>query len=222
MNAEVTILVDRKENVLSVPVQAIIEYSGKDHVALRTPSGFERREVELGDTNDKFVEVTKGITAGAVVALNPLTLISENEKRELFGVNGKSAGKKDWVGFAKAKDAEVAAGGATEPGKAALAAAGKGGELAIARGGDPAKAKAKGRTKGAGGGGFGGPFAAKFQNISPEDRQKMRTASPEERNEILKRAGFTDDELEQMRQMREQRGGGRPGGGGRGPEGGGN
>ena len=226
MNAEVTILVDRKENVLSVPVQAIIEYSGKDHVALRTPSGFERREVELGDTNDRLVEVTKGITAGAVVALNPLTLISENEKRELFGVDGKSAGKKDWVGFAKAKDAEVAAGGATEPSKAALAAgAGKGGELASAKGGDPAKAKAKGRTKGAGGG-FGGAFAAKFQTIAPEDRAKLKTASPEERNEILKRAGFTDDELEQMRQRREQGGGGggRPGGGGGfggGPPGGG-
>src|SRR5208337_3901199 len=233
MNAEVTILVDRKENVLSVPVQAIIEYSSKDHVALRTPSGFERREVELGATNDKFVEVTKGVTAGAVVALNPLTLISENEKRELFGVDGKSAGKKDWVGFAKAKDAKVAAGGATKPGKAAPAA-GKGGDPAKAKGGD--LAKAKGRTKGAGGGGFGA-FGAKFQNMAPEDRAKLRTASPEERSEILKRAGFTDDEIEQMQQMRAGGGGGGgfgggppgggfgggpPGGGGRGPAGGGN
>ncbi len=226
MNAVVTILVDRKENVLSVPVQAIIEYSGKDHLAIRTPNGFERREVELGATNDKFVEVTKGVTAGTVVALNPLTLISENEKRELFGVDGKSAGKKDWVGFAKGKVAAAAPGAATEPGKAAPAAAAKGGELAIAKGGEPAKAK--GRIKGSGGG-FGA-FGAKFQNISPEDRAKMKTASPEERNEILKRAGFTDDELEQMRQMREQRGGGGGfgggprggGGGGRGPAGGGN
>ncbi|MGC8641443.1 MAG: efflux RND transporter periplasmic adaptor subunit, partial [Isosphaeraceae bacterium] len=47
MNAEVTILVNRKENVLSVPVQAILEYSGKDHVAVKTPNGFERREVEV-------------------------------------------------------------------------------------------------------------------------------------------------------------------------------
>ena len=119
MNAEVTILVDRKENVLSVPVQAILEYSGKDHLAVRTPNGYDRREVELGATNDKFVEVTKGITPGAVVALNPLTLISENEKRELFGVDGKAAGKKDWVGFAKGKGAEAAAGGPTEAGKGA-------------------------------------------------------------------------------------------------------
>ena len=37
MNAEVTVLVDRKENVLSVPVQAILEYTGKDHVAVKTP-----------------------------------------------------------------------------------------------------------------------------------------------------------------------------------------
>ncbi len=117
MNAEVTILVDRKENVLSVPVQAILEYSGKDHLAVRTPNGFERREVELGATNDKYVEVTKGITPGVVVAMNPLTLISESEKRELFGVDGKSAGKKDWVGFGKAKGAEVAPGGTAEPGK---------------------------------------------------------------------------------------------------------
>ena len=62
MNAEVTILVDRKENVLSVPGPGDPRVRGKDHVAVKTPSGFDRREVELGVTNDKFVEVTKGIT----------------------------------------------------------------------------------------------------------------------------------------------------------------
>ena len=176
MNAEVTILVDRKENVLSVPVQAIIEYSEKDHIAVRTPNGYDRREVELGATNDKFVEVTKGITAGNVVALNPLALISENEKRELFGVDGKSAGKKDWVGFAKGKGAEGAAPATTEAGKAAPAGAGKGWRLASAKGGDPAKAKAKtkARAKGAGGG-----FAS-FRSQVPEDRAR-RSCKNEDR-----------------------------------------
>jgi HlyD family secretion protein len=233
MNAEVTILVDRKENVLSVPVPAILEYGGKDHLAVRTPNGFERREVDLGVTNDKFVEVTKGINSGAIVALNPLSLISENERRELFGVDGKTAGKKDWVGFAKSKGVEGADAGKTEPGKAAPGAAAKGGELAIAKGGDPAKPKAKTKARAKGAGGGFAAFGAKFRNISPEDRAKMKTATPEERNEILKKAGFTDDELEQMRQMREQGGGGGygggggggggfGGGGGRGPGGGGN
>ncbi|MBV8488158.1 MAG: efflux RND transporter periplasmic adaptor subunit, partial [Planctomycetaceae bacterium] len=83
MNAEVTILVKRKENVLIVPMEAILEYGGKDHLAVRTHSGHERREVELGENNDKFVEVTKGLTAGCIVALNPIALVSEEEKREL-------------------------------------------------------------------------------------------------------------------------------------------
>ena len=77
-------------------------------------------------------------------------------------------------------------------------------ELASAKGGDPAKAKAKG--KGAGGGGCGRTaFAASSRTSRPKSGTKLRTASPEERNEILKKAGFTDDEIEQMRQMREQR-----------------
>ncbi len=150
MNAEVTILVDRKENVLSVPVPAVLEYGGKDHLAIRTPNGFERREVDLGVTNDKFVEVTKGITPGAVVALNPLSLISENERRELFGVDGKSAGKKDWVGFAKAKGVEGADAGKTEPGKAAPGAAGKGGDTRRRQGGRPGQGQGQDQGQGQG------------------------------------------------------------------------
>jgi multidrug resistance efflux pump len=211
MNAEVTILVDRKENVLSVPVQAILEYSGKDHVAVRMPNGFERREVDLGATNDRFVEITKGVTAGMVVAMNPISLMSEAEKRELFGVTGKAAGKKDWASFAKGKGAEGAAG--AEPGKAAEGAAGKAAGPALAKAGDPkAKAKAKARAKGA-----GGAFFEKFKNISAEDRPKLKSGTEEERNAILRKAGFTDAEIEQMKQFR----GGGGGGGGRGGFGGG-
>jgi RND family efflux transporter MFP subunit len=229
MNAEVTILVDRKENVLSVPVEAVLEFGGKDHLAVRTPAGYEHREVELGATNDKFVEVTKGITGGMVVAMNPITLFSEAQKRELFGTNGRAAGKKDWAGLAQGKTAEAAPGAA--PGKAGPAASPKGGELASAKGGEPAKGKGKAQGKGRGRGAGGGAFFEKFKNIAAEDRAKLKTASEEERTAILKKAGFTDDELEQMRQMRERMqqeggggfGGGPPGGGGyRGPGGGGN
>ena len=106
--------------------------------------------MELGATNDKFVEITKGITDGTIVALNPLALLSENEKRELFGVNGKAAGKKDWAGFGKGKVVDA------EAGKAAPAAPGKPAEIAVAKAGGPGAAKAKagpdgksqGKTKG--------------------------------------------------------------------------
>ena len=128
MNAEVTILVSRKENVLSVPMEAVLEYGGKDHLAVRTPTGYERREVELGENNDKFVEVTKGLTAGSIVALNPVALISEEEKRELFGVNSKGASKKDWAGFGKAKGAEGAAGGLCGQGRSGSGQGGRAGQ----------------------------------------------------------------------------------------------
>jgi multidrug efflux pump subunit AcrA (membrane-fusion protein) len=224
MNAEVTILVDRKENVLSVPVQAILEYRGKDHIAVKTPNGYDRREVELGVNNEKFVEVVKGLEPGAIVALNPLALISDEEQREIFGVGGKAAAKSGWGAVGKSPAAEAGAEGTADAKGAApgAGAPGKGGAV-----GDLAKAKgkAKGARKGAGKGAGGafGAFRAKMDKVPPADRARMKTASDEERTAIMKKAGFTDDEIEQMRQMRErmQQGGGFGGPGGPGGPGGG-
>lgn len=204
MSAEVTILVDRKENVLSVPVQAILEYQGKDHVAVRTPEGYQHREVELGANNEKFVEVVKGLSPGMIVALNPASLLTEEQKRELFG-SGRG-GKKDWrsAGKADGDEGEVKSQAAE---KASAVVGGPAGAAEAAK----AKAQGKGRTKGA-----GGPnpaLFAKFRNIPPDDLPKLKTASPEERDEILRKAGFTDAELEQLRSFRPPGGGGPPGGG---------
>ena len=78
----------------------------------------------------KFVEVTKGVTAGSIVALNPVALISEEEKRELFGVNSKGAAKKDWSGFGKAKGAEGPAGGPVAKGSPGCGQGGRAGQAA--------------------------------------------------------------------------------------------
>ncbi|APW60202.1 efflux RND transporter periplasmic adaptor subunit [Paludisphaera borealis] len=208
MNAEVVILVDRKEDVLSVPVQAILEYGGKDHVAVRTGDGYERKEVTLGATNDKFVEVTQGVSAGMFVALNPVVLLSDAEKRELFGA-GRGASKKAWGGAEKG-----APGAPGEAGKAGPAGALGAPGAPAGKTGDFAKAKAKGARKGGGAG--GGIFA----KIPAEDRAKLKGATEEERAAIFKKAGITEAEIEQMKQMR-QNGGGGPGGGGGGGFGGG-
>ncbi|AMV38999.1 efflux RND transporter periplasmic adaptor subunit [Planctomyces sp. SH-PL62] len=211
MNAEVVILVDRKEDVLTVPVQAILEYKGKDHLAVRTPNGFDRKEVAIGATNDKYVEIVEGVSEGQIVALNPITLLSDEEKRELFAV-GRGAAKKDFAKGEEGAEGSAEAGGPGVPG-------GPGGP-------DAAKAKGKaGRRGGAGGGAAGGmgAFMEKMKNVPAEDRAKLKSASDEERAEILKKAGFSDSELDQMRQMRAGGGGGPggPGGGGPGGPGGG-
>src|SRR5690606_32334129 len=83
MTAEVDILVTELDNVLSVPVQAVLTFDGKDHVAVNTPDGgIECREVTLGTANETHVEVRQGLESGESIALDPLSLLSEEEKRE--------------------------------------------------------------------------------------------------------------------------------------------
>ena len=204
MNSQVEILVTEKEDVLSVPVQAVLPFRGKSYVFVKKGEGFERAEIEMGISNDQHIEIKKGIVNGDIVAMSPNLLLSEDERREAYSVTAKDAAKKDFGG------AEGAAGkGATPP------------ATGDANGDAAPKAKAKGKrgAGGGGGGGMGGALGEKMQKIAPEDRAKLRGASESERAEILKNAGFTDEEIEQFGQMRGGRGG--AGGGGQGGPGGG-
>jgi RND family efflux transporter MFP subunit len=223
MNAQVEILVDRRDNVLAVPINAILQFDGKDHVTKRIDDRFERTVVELGPSNERFIQVTKGIKDGDVVVLNPKSLMSEDEIRETFGSASKAA-KKDW---GEGGPGEAAAKGAGVPGAAAVpgapGAADKKGATPSGKPGEPGKAKAK--AKGKGGRGNRPAFMAK---IPQTEMRKLFTASEEEKMEILKKAGLTPDEIQQYQQFVEQMkarfqggggfGGGRPGGG---PPGGG-
>jgi len=220
MNAQVEILVDRRENVLAVPINAILQFDGKDHVTKRLDERYERVVVELGPSNERFVQVIKGVTEGDVVVLNPRSLMSEEEVRETFGSGSKTA-KKEWgEAGPDAAGPKGEAGPATAPvvGIPAKKAAAAPGEKA----GEAGKAKAK--AKGKGGRGNMPPFMAK---IPQTERRKLFTASEEEKAEILKNAGLTPEEIQQYQQFveqmkaRMQQGGGFGGGGGGGRRGGG-
>ena len=77
MSAMVQILVEQKPDVLSVPATAILEFKGKDYAYVRKPdnAGFERREISLGISDDKVVEVTKGLKEGDLVVLSPTGIV---------------------------------------------------------------------------------------------------------------------------------------------------
>jgi RND family efflux transporter MFP subunit len=91
MSAQVEILVAELDNVLSVPIKAVLSFDGKDHVAVKKPDGgFDWREVTLGMTNDKLIEVKQGLQGGERVSLDPLALMSEAEKREKLGDPSKN------------------------------------------------------------------------------------------------------------------------------------
>ncbi len=201
MTAQVEILVNRLENILSVPVQAILQYNGKDHVTKKVGDRYVSTDVQVGLSNEKFVQVVKGLADGDLVVLNPMSLMTEDEKREAFRSASKES-KKEW-GPGGPTEADAAKGKAGEPGKGG----------APGKAGDPAKAKAKGTRKGGGRGGMGA-MGAIFQKISPEDRARMKSATDEERREILKKAGASDADIKQMEEMRKNFGGGGGGGGG--------
>ncbi len=83
MTAQVEILVSEHDNVISVPVEAIVRYDDKDHVAVKkTDGGYEWREVTLGVTNERVVEVKAGLKAGEQVAVKGVDLLTEQQKRD--------------------------------------------------------------------------------------------------------------------------------------------
>jgi HlyD family secretion protein len=191
--------------VLCVPVQAILEYGGKDHVAVRTPTGgYERRVVSLGISNDKLVEVSKGLKTGDLVALNPVALMSEEEKRDLLGSSSKDSEKKDWGDAAK---------------KTANSLLGK--DAFVVKVGPDGKAVGDGTGK-AKGKGKGGQGKGGFPKMDPAVREKLKSAgSPEEKRKILEDAGISADVIERMLNRGAGGGGGPRGGGGGGAGGGG-
>lgn len=77
LTAEVEILVDRAENVLQAPIQAIIERGGRHFAYVAGTEQAERREVKVGRTNDIVMEIKDGLNEGDAVVLNPRSALSK-------------------------------------------------------------------------------------------------------------------------------------------------
>jgi len=69
MTAKVSIRVERLEDVLRLPVQAVFEHGRKPYCVLHNGRDYEAREVVVGPTNDKEVVIAKGLEEGERVVL---------------------------------------------------------------------------------------------------------------------------------------------------------
>ena len=209
MTAQVEILIEELPDVLAIPVQAILAFKAKEFVFVKNATGgFDRKEIETGTSNDKLVEIKKGLAKGDLLAMSPTLLMSEDEKREAFSGQSKDASKKEW-----GSDAKVASQGRGGPRQGGRPDQGRSPRRTATRPRPRAKASARepaGRAT--------ARCSRSSRTSTPDDRAKMKSASEEERAAIMKKAGFTDEELEQMKQMRAGGGGGGFGGG---PPGGG-
>jgi HlyD family secretion protein len=83
MSAEVEVIIDRHENVLTVPVSAVVETAEGDFCWVPSGGGTERRSLSLGDSNDQYIVVEAGLKEGDEVVLNPLDLIEEAQREAL-------------------------------------------------------------------------------------------------------------------------------------------
>ncbi|MEW4568390.1 sigma-70 family RNA polymerase sigma factor [Tautonia sp. JC769] len=82
LTASVEVIVADLDDVICVPVRALLHDGGKDHVAVKTPEGaIEWREVTVGVSDGETVEITQGLRVGEQVMLDPIGLLSEEEVR---------------------------------------------------------------------------------------------------------------------------------------------
>lgn len=71
MEGQAEILLGQAEDVLAVPVGSIVETGGADYVYVVDGGNFTRREVKLGATDERVVEVREGLREGESVAQDP-------------------------------------------------------------------------------------------------------------------------------------------------------
>jgi HlyD family secretion protein len=71
MNAEVRIHVERADEALQIPVQALAESQGRYFSLVKDGDEYETREITIASTNDKFATIARGLAEGDEVILNP-------------------------------------------------------------------------------------------------------------------------------------------------------
>ncbi len=87
MSAEVQIIVAKHQDVLRVPVAAVVETENGFFAWVQTADGgTERRTLQLGDSNDVFILIESGLSLGDQVVLNPLAYIEEAQEEVLRAV----------------------------------------------------------------------------------------------------------------------------------------
>jgi macrolide-specific efflux system membrane fusion protein len=81
MTSDVEILVAERENVLSVPLSAVLTRGRKHYVAVKKPDGtFEWRAVTIGIGGEDTVEVTSGLKEGESVAIKADAVPRDNDR----------------------------------------------------------------------------------------------------------------------------------------------
>ncbi len=103
MSAEVEVILAVHPDVLLIPVAAVVETEDGVFCWVQGELEPQKRLIELGDSNDVFIEVLAGIKEGEEVILNPTALLKEAEADALSTLTQSSP---DSVATESAESAE--------------------------------------------------------------------------------------------------------------------
>ena len=93
MSAQVEIIVDKKENVIAIPVVSVFFKGGKSYCYVLKGNRIFQREIKIGESNDRMVEVKKGLEEGEVVVMMPEKIREAVKKKQIYE-KGKIVEKK--------------------------------------------------------------------------------------------------------------------------------
>jgi HlyD family secretion protein len=199
MSCKAEIIVEQYQDVVYIPVQAVLRVAGKPTVYVVKDGNLEERKVEIGMDNNRMVKITSGLNEGEVVLLTPPLKAATVESGSLMP--GTVSPDSNDAMTQRINERLKAANG-TEAGKPSDNVAGPQQEGQ----GQPGRTDA------------GQEQAGKevSQSPSPQQmeqmRQRLENMSPEERQKEMEKMkqrfqNMSPEEREKMRQQRSQGGG---------------
>ncbi|HUQ72720.1 MAG TPA: HlyD family efflux transporter periplasmic adaptor subunit [Planctomycetaceae bacterium] len=82
MTAQIEVLVESRDNVLQSPIQAVLTVVGKQFVFAVEGNKVVHKEVKVGKSNERMIEILDGVSEGNLVVMNPRSHF-ERELKEL-------------------------------------------------------------------------------------------------------------------------------------------
>ncbi len=77
MLADITLILETKENSLKIPESAVIERSGGNYVFVVSGSSVSMTEVETGLTVDGITEITSGLNEGDTIVFSGMSMLTD-------------------------------------------------------------------------------------------------------------------------------------------------
>jgi RND family efflux transporter MFP subunit len=84
MSCRVSIIFEKKEDILLAPVEAVAKENGAEFVYTIESDSFVRKNITTGVSNNNFVEITSGLSEGTLLCGRPLVILEWEELRQTY------------------------------------------------------------------------------------------------------------------------------------------